>query len=315
MKSLEALVLSVVRRLKAVLCRESVKEIRVKLAPVIAMAVLNQKRKDLAELESQHEAQIVVIADHEIGYGEMAAEIERREDEPAEKPMQRHAERTREPEDETVVLGGDAPISFEKALGLDSKVPVTAEAEIKYDRRDAQRAALGERERLRALFESVRPEDELKPEDLQPESAVEEAPRKPERDGRRRKGKAKPESAKELPASAASQIPTPPVVEPMPEPMPEPPVLTGDLLADLVMPTPRPKLLGSASMEIEKVQESPRKRGRAKAEKAEPVVTADPLPEAKQETAKRGRKKAEPTREETAETPRKPRGRTAKTKA
>lgn len=309
-KNLESLVLSVVRRLKAVLCRESIKEIRVKLAPVIAMAVLNQKRKDLAELESQHEAQIVVIADQEIGYGEMAAEIERREEEPAEKPAPRHAERIREPEDETVVLGGDAPISFEKALGLDSKAP--AEAEIKYDRRDAQRAALGERERLRALFESVRPEDELKPEDLQPAKAEEAAQKTGDRDGRRRKGrgKGKPEMPGEVAVSEAQA----PVATVPPEPLPEPPVLTADLLADLVMPAPRPKLLGSAPAKEEAPAAStaPRKRGRPKAE----PVTAEPVPEAKKETPKRGRKKAEPAVEEASpETPRKPRGRTPKAKA
>ncbi|HLO67729.1 MAG TPA: ribonuclease E/G, partial [Holophaga sp.] len=117
-KSLEALVLSVVRRLKAVLSRDAIAEIRVKLAPAIALAVLNQKRKDLAELEDLHDARIVITADHEIPYGEMAAEIERAEEEPAEKTPARQ-ERRSDPEDETVVLGGDSPISFEKALGLE----------------------------------------------------------------------------------------------------------------------------------------------------------------------------------------------------
>ena len=66
-KNLEALVLSVVRRIKAILCREAIREIRVKLAPAIAMAVLNQKRKDLADLEAQHDGQIVILADPETG--------------------------------------------------------------------------------------------------------------------------------------------------------------------------------------------------------------------------------------------------------
>ena len=69
-----------------------------------------------------------------------------------------------------MVLGGDSPISFEKALGEEGRRPRRApgpaaqreptEAEIKYERRDAQRAALDERERLRALFESAKPLDE-----------------------------------------------------------------------------------------------------------------------------------------------------------
>ncbi len=46
-KSIEALVLSVVRRIKAILSRDAIAEIRVKLMPAIALAVLNQKRKEL----------------------------------------------------------------------------------------------------------------------------------------------------------------------------------------------------------------------------------------------------------------------------
>ncbi|HQL47973.1 MAG TPA: Rne/Rng family ribonuclease, partial [Holophaga sp.] len=168
-KSIEALALSVVRRIKAVLSREGVAEMRVKLAPSIAMAVLNQKRRDLAELENQHEASLLILADASVAYGEMQAEIERKEEEVPEKPAARpERERSRDSEDETVVLGGDAPISFERALGEEPKeavepkrIAITAPAEIKYDRRDAQRAALDERERLRALFESVKPGEGL----------------------------------------------------------------------------------------------------------------------------------------------------------
>ena len=252
-KSPEALVLSVVRRLKSILCRDAIKEVRVKLAPSIAMGVLNQKRKDLASLEDLYDSRITILADPEIAYGEMAAEIERKEDEPVEKPAPSRAERVREPEDETVVLGGDAPISFERALGEDPKrvsVPTPdAKAEIKYDRRDAQRAALDERERLRALFESAKPEDLLESEEL----AKPEQEEKPARSGgRRRRGQGRGAAAKEVgqkpeaqPSQATDAEPVSivtPAVASAPEPEPQAPVLTADLLADLVKPTLRPRL-------------------------------------------------------------------------
>jgi len=277
-KNLEALVLSVVRRIKAILSRESIKEIRIKLAPPIAMAVLNQKRKDLAELEAQHDGQIVILADPETGYGEMAAEVERREEEPAEKPLARQMERLREPEDETVVLGGDAPISFEKALGESAK-PAHAEPEIKYDRRDAQRAALGERERLRALFESVKPEDELRAEDF----AAEEEPRPAAAKGTRRRRGRKDAVEAAPPGAMAAQIRP----EPEPEAIPEPPILTADLLADLVMPTPRPRLLGSNNAPAAVAEEAPA------AKKSRPKAKPEPKP--KTAAAPKGRKKAEAT--------------------
>ena len=94
-KSIEALALSVVRRIKGVLSREGVAEMRVKLAPAIAMTVLNQKRRDLAELEAQHEASLQILADPLVAYGEMQAEIERRDEDAAEKPVPR-PERERE---------------------------------------------------------------------------------------------------------------------------------------------------------------------------------------------------------------------------
>jgi ribonuclease E len=330
-KNLESLVLSVVRRIKAILCREAIKEIRVKLAPVIAMAVLNQKRKDLAELESQHETQIVILADIETGYGEMAAEIERREDEPTEKPVPRQLERTRESEDETVVLGGDAPISFEKALGEEPKVvPTSAEAEIKYDRRDAQRAALGERERLRALFESVKPEDELRPEDLnggeESLDAVAEPKSGPGRPSKRRRGRGGREIPETTPAERGSEAVPVVLPEVIQEPLPEPPVLTMDLLADLAKPAPRPKLLGSPTgkpipqekAEEAPVPEIPRRRGRPRTKPVLAVVV-ETVPEVKA-PLKRGRKKAEAEKPESSiiaesSAPRKPRGRPAKSKA
>jgi ribonuclease E len=293
------------------------------------MSVQNQKRKDLAELESQHDTQIVIIADHETGYGEMAAEIERREDEAAEKPAPRHPERFREPEEETVVLGGDAPISFEKALGLEQKPPQSvSEVEIKYDRRDAQRAALGERERLRALFESARPEDELMPEGLQSSEENEEVERKvSERSSRRRRPRGKGdvlkiEASTATPSSVKVQADASRLALDA-EPLPEPPILTGDLLAGLVTPIPRPKLLGSVAPAVDAADKKPsatapegRKRGRSKVEKPEP--SAESLPEEQKSVAKRGRKKASPSEEPAvggSETPRKTRGRATKNEA
>ncbi len=318
-KNLESLVLSVVRRVKAILCREAIQSIRVKLAPTIAMAVLNQKRKDLVELESLHETQIVILADPETGYGEMTAEIERREEEP-ERPATRPVERPRETEDETVVLSGDSPISFEKALGDEAKASPAhvPEGEIKYDRRDAQRAALGERERLRALFESVKPEDELRAEDLKsaeaaPESPSERGAGRPSRHHRGRKHE--PAKADEMPSPVVEVAPAP-----VPEPLPEPPVLTADLLADLLTPIPRPKLLGAspvtaaASEPETQTALAPKKRGRPRL-KPLPEVQAEPAKEEKP-APKRGRKKKETAASEDAPAASpKPRARGAKSKA
>ncbi len=163
-KNLDSMVLSVLRRIKAMVSKDSVKELRVKVAPAIAMGVLNGKRRELAELEEQTDVRVLIESDPMTAYGEMVAEIERAEEEAPEKPAAQPKHREREREEETVVLGGDSPISFEAALGEDKPKVRTQDAEIKYDRRDAQRAALEERERLRALFESAKPEDEVRAE-------------------------------------------------------------------------------------------------------------------------------------------------------
>jgi ribonuclease E len=164
-KNLEALVLSVARRIKSMLSREGIGVIEVKLAPAIAMAVLNQKRRDIAEMEEQSGAKVLILADPEVGYGEMVAAIEKAEEEAPEKAPRREFQKSTDPDEDTVVLGGDSPISFEKALGEPSTrtaAPKDASKDgFKFDRRDMQRAALDERERLRALFESAKPEDEL----------------------------------------------------------------------------------------------------------------------------------------------------------
>jgi len=254
-KNIESLVLSVVRRLKSILSKDGIAEVRVKLAPGVAMAVLNQKRKDLAELEEAHDTRILILADPETAYGEMAAEIERREEETEEKPQPVRQERPRESEDETVVLGGDAPISFEKALGQEPRrIQPPADAEIKYDRRDAQRAALGERERLRALFESAKPQDEGV-EGIEEPADVDTDPKPEKGRGRRRgKGAAKPEASVTLPETEpVAEISVPlvfPVTAPRPsEPEPDPvkPVFDPSLVADLTKPTARPKLLAAAA--------------------------------------------------------------------
>jgi ribonuclease E len=299
-KSPEALVLSVVRRLKAILCREAISEIRVKLAPSIAMGVLNQKRKDLAALEDLYESRIVILADVEIGYGEMTAEIERREEESTEKPAPRQ-ERPHDSEDETVVLSGDAPISFEKALGEEPKsIPVPAAAEIKYDRRDAQRAAIEERERLRALFESAKPEDEegLIEPSIEPSIDAKHAKGTA---GKRRRGRgSKATGNLELQDSrtaAESEHPQQHKVESAPEP----PVLSADFLANLAIPTSRPKLMASPKTEVAdppaEVMEAPKKRGRGRPKKSalETPVTIEPL--AKAPAGRRATKSADVSKE------------------
>jgi len=114
-KNSEALVLSVLRRIKSVLSRNSTSKIHVRLFPAIAMNLLNNRRHEIVELENGYETTIAVSPDHGITYGEISIEMTRKEEEPEHKPKESH-ERKRDAEDETVVLGGDAPISFNKAL-------------------------------------------------------------------------------------------------------------------------------------------------------------------------------------------------------
>src|SRR5512133_3537002 len=141
-------------------------------------------------MEEQSDAKVIILADWTMSYGEMAAEIERAEEAPAEKPAPKPHREKGMPEDETVVLGGDSPISFDKALGVHGDGPAEAKKEaFKYDRRDLQRAALDERERLRVLFESAKPEDEEDedgPEASEDDAKGEGVKRKRRR--RRRKG-------------------------------------------------------------------------------------------------------------------------------
>lgn len=291
-KSIEALALSVVRRIKGVLSREGVAEMRVKLAPAIAMTVLNQKRRDLAELEAQHEASLLILADPLVAYGEMQAEIERKDEEAAEKPAPRpERERERDSEEETVVLGGDAPISFERALGEEPKrakaeepkrIAITAPAEIKYDRRDAQRAALDERERLRALFESVKPGEGLPVVDAAEGAEPPAEPKAP----RGKTGKGRKEAAPEPEAVAPVPAPEPPAKPrkgkaaeakpkplPAPEPPPPPPAFDPILVGGLA-PALRPKL-GAAAEVLPAPKVSKASKARTKAEPALPMPPLD----------------------------------------
>ena len=286
-KSVEALLLSVLRRLKSILSHGDVKELRVKLSPAIAIPVLNQKRRDLQELEDTFGSSVLILADPEVAYGEMVAEIEQREEEVEEKLARVHVERLVEPEEETVVLGGDSAISFDKALGeTTQKAPREASkrnppkpAEFKHDRRDVQRAALDERERLRALFESAKPEDDEGVEGEAP-GVKEDAPAKTGRRRRRGRGgaaSAQPTSTRidsaSLDHAARSLDPLGAEVQTTGSDIPgskpagsgksskspqatpvaqnrvvlEPPVLSGDIVAALLLPTPRPKRLGAAA--------------------------------------------------------------------
>ncbi|MBI4911145.1 MAG: Rne/Rng family ribonuclease [Acidobacteria bacterium] len=298
-KNLDSMVLSVLRRIKSMLAREDVEEIRIRLSPEIALAVLNGKRREIADLEEQGELRVVIHSDPAVPYGEMQAEIQRSEEEAPEKAQAPKARERGKEEEETVVLGGDSPISFDAALGPDAgprpagrgrgragsaaappeEKPKAAKApEIKYDRRDAQRAALEERERLRALFESAKPLD-LPPGVEAP--AAESEPQAPAKAGRgRRRGRGKGAAA--APSAAPDAKPLAPP-EPAPEAPPEPPKLTGDILASLVVPVHRPKKPGAVAPapEAPPVPEAPKG---AKGRKTAPKAKA-PKPEAQPETA------------------------------
>ena len=272
-KTMEALVLSVMRRVHGILAKGGIGEIRIKLAPSIAAAVLNQKRRELIAMEEQSEARILIQADWSMSYGEMAAEIERAEEAPVEKVTTPKPPREKgSPEDETVVLGGDSPISFEKALGENTK-DAKKEA-FKYDRRDVQRAALDERERLRALFESAKPEDEESEESS--EDSADEAKgdgTKRKRRRRRRKGGAdRAEGATQATGAESSEF--------QDDSQPEPPTFSADLVASLLTPSPRPRIGAAAvAAPAEPAPGKPRRTPRAKvASTPEPAPVAAPEP-------------------------------------
>jgi len=146
-KNSEALVLSVLRRIKSILSKDHVAKLQIKISPLIAMNLLNHRRSELAELEAAHDASIIINPDHEITYGEISVEITRREEDAEHSKHHENHDNKREPEEDTVVLCGDTPINFDRAL------PQNSNGNIHNGRRGAQRAALDERERLRSLFE------------------------------------------------------------------------------------------------------------------------------------------------------------------
>ncbi|HJV22326.1 MAG TPA: ribonuclease E/G, partial [Holophagaceae bacterium] len=298
-KTIEALVLSVLRRIKGIAARGDVKELRIKLHPDIASSVLNGKRRDIAELEERNDIHVLVIADWSTPYGEMAAEIERHEED-REKPAEKAAKpapRERHRDEETVVLGGDSPISFDKALGDDKREDKPKD--FKYDRRDAQKAALEERERLRALFESAKPEDEETDEDGEegPEGSEEETKgeggkrkrrRRRRRGGERDRGEATEGATAEAGSAAVEAAPAASKPAPKPKaepaPAPEPPKLTGDVLASLLTPAARPKKLAAAKPAVEEPVAAPKAAPKGKkAPKAEAEAEA---PKAKKAPAK-----------------------------
>ena len=291
-KTMEALALSVVRRIQGILAKGGIGEIRVKLAPAIASAVLNQKRHDLAQMEEQSEAKVIIQADWSMSYGEMAAEIERAEEAPVEKPAPKAHREKGTPEDETVVLGGDSPISFDKALGVHGDGPAETKKEaFKYDRRDLQRAALDERERLRVLFESAKPEDEededgpeTSDDDAKGEGVKRKRRRRRRKSGAERNGEGTAAPSEEHAESASRP-------EPQDEMLPEPPKATPGLVASLLTPSPRPRIgaapaaVASAHAEPAKPKRTPRAKVTSTLEPAavptfEPVALLEPMTEA-----------------------------------
>lgn len=296
-KTMEALVLSVVRRIQGILAKGGIGEIRVKLAPAIAAAVLNQKRRELSQMEEQSDAKVLILADWSMSYGEMAAEIERAEEVPVEKPAPKPHREKGTPEDETVVLGGDSPISFDKALGVHGDGPKEAKKEaFKYDRRDLQRAALDERERLRALFESAKPEDEededgaeASDDDAKGEGTKRKRRRRRRKGGAERTGEAAGASseAREETASRADRF----------EAQPEPPKATPGLVASLLTPSPRPRIGASAPAaepvaEAAKPKRTPRPKVASAPVDVAPEPKAAPMPEPTAEAP--AKKKAAP---------------------
>jgi ribonuclease E len=298
--------LSVVRKLHGILAKGGIGEIRVKLAPAIAAAVLNGKRSDLIAMEEESEAKILIQADWSMSYGEMAAEIERAEEVPVEKSPSRPQREKGTPEDETVVLGGDSPISFEKALGLHGEGPKEAKKEaFKYDRRDLQRAALDERERLRALFESAKPEDEESEES--PEEGGDEAKGDgAKRKRRRRRRKPGTDRGAEAGTEAEHHLSPATQAEPQPEAQPEPPRATPDLLASLLTPSPRPRIGRPAEVAAPRPAElpKPKRTPRAKVASApEPAPLPEPVPAAVAPVKKKAAPKAKAPKAASAQEP------------
>jgi len=203
----------------------------------------------------------------------MSPETRPRDEDVSEKPAPSRPERTHDTEEDTVVLGGDTPISFDKALGQEPKrIQPPADAEIKYDRRDAQRAALDERERLRALFESAKPEELLLATAGETEGEDTAAPA-PATAKARNTRRGRPSKVKESlePVAPISARPVPLVEAFEPEPAAAPPVFNPSLVADLALPVRRPKLTAAPAV-IPEVAPAEPKAGRAKGKVKAPAV-------------------------------------------
>lgn len=167
-KTMEALVLSVVRRIKAILSRETIIGIKVKLIPSIAIVVLNQKRQELTTLENVYGSNIVILADPEVPFGEMTVEIERGEDASEDRTPVSNIRDSRgvEIDDETVVLCGDTPIFFENSSKVEARTPLTTQTPavacsanpvVNVNNKIIKCAAIDEQEYLCSLFEGSKP--------------------------------------------------------------------------------------------------------------------------------------------------------------
>jgi len=262
-KNSEAIVLSVIRRLKSALTRNSLSKIQLKLSPAIAMNLLNNRRSELTELEVAHGAAIFVNPDHGITYGDISMETTAKDERPEQAKTKEALERKRDSEDETVVLGGDAPISFDRAL---TKTIENGQQ----DRRGIQRAALEERERLRALFEDKK------------------AATEPDKEAVKEKSKDKKKNAKTSPVR-----PEPPEKE-----SPKPPRLTAEIIASLAVPTAKSRKLGTLMTDpVSSETRTESVRAPKLKAKAEPRKQAS---ESKKKTAK-GQRKTQPEKKENAD--------------
>jgi ribonuclease E len=219
-KNSEVFALSVLRRIKAALSRNDLSQIKVRLAPAIAMNLLNKRRHELAELEAAYESAIVVAPDHDVTYGEISIEILRKEEDQDRHRHNEAPERKRDAEDETVVLDGEAPISFHRALPHANGNAAGAGG-----RREIQRAALDERERLRSLFEASGPKNKI---EHKKQGGHEEKPKAPKKEA--------PEPPKKQEGAASKP-------RPQKKEIPGPPKLTAEVIASLAVPTSQTRKL------------------------------------------------------------------------
>ena len=239
-KNSESIALSILRRIKSALVKNGIAKLSVRLAPPIAMNLLNQRRQELAELESAHGAAITVTPDHGVVYGDMAMDVTRKEEEPenAKRGHDRH-EQARDHENETVVLDGDAPISFDKALGGAE----TSDHPDRQDRRSAQRAALDERERLRSIFEKQKGKDAPKTDAPKASGAAPQVPKEAKAPAEQRQPSHRHKKGPDQKA-AAGDTAHKSVHQAAPARQLEPPKLSPEVIASLAIPS-KPQRLSS----------------------------------------------------------------------